>query len=64
MNRVSETYGIPSNVPTYIAGVLEKRRDKKEAQRIFQEIVASNFPNLTKKTLIYITEKLNKLQVG
>lgn len=51
MNRVSETYGIPSNVPTYIAGVLEKRRDKKEAQRIFQEIVASNFPNLTKKNI-------------
>lgn len=53
MNRSSETYAIPSCVSIYIVQVLEGEENKKETQRIFQEIVAPKSPNLMKNINLY-----------
>ena len=51
MNIIQQT-----NIP--IVGVLEGEKREKRTERIFEEIMGENFPNLIKD------RKLNKLQAG
>lgn len=40
-----------------------RRREEKKVENTCEEVIAKNFPNLMRKTLIYIFKKLNKFQV-
>lgn len=45
---MSETSGIPSRIPKYTQRVSPRMREKKGGDRLFEEIMASSFPNLIK----------------
>ena len=40
-----------------------RRREEKMVENTCEKVKAKNFPNLMRKTLIYIFKKLNKFQV-
>lgn len=40
-----------------------RRREEKTVENTCEKVKAQNFPNLMRKTLIYIFKKLNKFQV-
>ena len=56
----------PSDVITFVLEESQKKREKKGAENLFEEIIAENFPNLGKETDIQIQEaqttpiKINK----
>ena len=58
MKRVSENSGTMLNTPTSIRiiGVPEWEEREKEIEKIFQEIIAENFPNMGKEPLSQIQE--------
>lgn len=49
-----------SSIPTHTESQKERR---KKVENTCEEVIAKNFPNLMRKTLIYIFKKLNKFQV-
>ena len=46
---VSETSGTISNAPFELTGVPEEEEKKKGNEKIFEEIIVENFPNMEKK---------------
>ena len=57
MKRVSENSGTTLNAPTSVfIGVPEGEEREKRTEKIFQEIIAENFPNMGKETLAQIQE--------
>ena len=56
MKRVSENSGTTLNTPTSISGVPEGEEREKGTEKIFQEIIAKNFPHMEKESLTQIQE--------
>ena len=57
MKRVSENSGTMLNAPTSIlSGCQKEKRERKRQKKIFQEIIAKNFPNMGKESLTQIQE--------
>ena len=53
MRTVSETSGTTLNAPTYRG---TRRRREKGPEKIFEEIIAENLPNMRKEMLIQVQE--------
>ena len=49
MRTVSETSGTTLNAPTFEIGIPEEEEKKKESEKIFEEIITENFPNMGKE---------------
>ena len=59
MRTVSETSGTTLNAPTLkIIGVPEEEEKKKGTEKIFEELIVENFPNIGKE----IVNQLQKVQ--
>ena len=57
MKRVSENSGTTLNATNiHITGMPEGEEREKGTEKIFQEIIAENFPNMEKKPLTQIQE--------
>ena len=57
MKRVSENSGIMLNAPTSILlGCQKEKRERRGQKKIFQEIIAENFPNMGNEPLTQIQE--------
>ena len=57
MKRVSENFGTTLNAPTCILyGCQKEKRERKGQKKIFQEIIAKNFPHMGKEPLTQIQE--------
>ena len=54
MKRVSENTGTMLNAPIYYRGA--RRRREKGTEKIFEEIIAKNFPNMGKEPPTQIQE--------
>lgn len=50
MNRASVTCDMPSSVPQ------KESREEKDTERMFEQIMAKNFPNLMKNISLHIQE--------
>ena len=68
MNIVSETSGTMSNTPTFeLQGSQKKKRKRKGYEKIFEEIIVENFPNMEKEIINQVqeTKKVpNKINPG
>ena len=54
---VSETSGTISNVPTFeLQGSQKKKRKRKGNEKIFEEIIVENFPNMKKEIVNQVQE--------
>lgn len=51
---MSENGGAPSRIPKHTQWVSPRMREKKGADRLFEEIMASSFPNLIKSIYPHI----------
>ena len=56
MKRVSENSGTMLNAPTSTLCGCQKEKRERRGQKIFQEIIAENFPNMGKEPLTQIQE--------
>ena len=57
MKRVSENSGTTFNAPTSILqGCKKEKREIRGQKKLFQEIIAENFPNMGKELLTQIQE--------
>ena len=66
MKRVSEKSGTMLNTPTSVLqGYQKEKRKRKGQKKIFEEIIAKNFPNVGKEPLTQsqeaqrVTDKIN-----
>ena len=59
MNKHKQILWDNSSIPTPSL----RRREEKKVENTCEEVIAKNFPNLMRKTLIYIFKKLNKFHV-
>ena len=55
MRTISETSGTTVNTPTFTLLVSQKKREK-VPKKIFEEIIAENFPNMGKERVIQVQE--------
>ena len=57
MKRVSENPGTMFNTPTSVLeGCQKEKRERRRQKKIFQEIIAENFPHMGKEPLTQIQE--------
>ena len=56
MKTISETSGTTLNATFRIIGVPEEEEKKKESEKIFEEIIVQNFPNMGKEIVIQVQE--------
>ena len=56
MKRVSENSGTMFNAPTSVLQGCQKEKRKKVTEKIIEEIIAKNFPNMGKEPLAQIQE--------
>ena len=56
MKRVSENSGTMLNAPTSVLQGCQKEKREKGTEKIFEEIIAENFPNMGKEPLTQIQE--------
>ena len=56
MKRVSENSGTTLNAPTSILWGARRRREREGDRKIFQEVIAENFPYMGKEPLTQIQE--------
>ena len=57
MRTVSETSGTTLNAPTFeLWGYQKEKRKKKGIEKIFEEIIAENFPNMGKEIVNQVQE--------
>lgn len=56
-----------NSINIYVMGVPEGEKRVEEEEKLFEEIMVTSLPNFIKimmTTLMYISRKFNKLQVG
>ena len=56
MKRVSENSETMLNTPTSILQGCQKKKKEKEIEKIFQEVIAQNIPNMERESLTQIQE--------
>ena len=56
MRTVSETSGTTLNAPTFELGVPKEEEKKKGTEKIFEEIIVENFPNMGKEIVNQVLE--------
>ena len=56
MGTVSQTSGTTLNAPTFEIGVPEEEEKKKGTEKIFEEIIVENFPNMGKGIVNQVQE--------
>ena len=52
MKTISETFGTTLNTNIQIIGVPEEEEKKKGSEKIFEEIIVENFPDMGKEIVI------------
>ena len=50
MKRISENSGTTLNIPTSVIIGMPEEEEREETDKIFQEIIAKNFPNMGKES--------------
>lgn len=57
INRTSEVCGTPSSIPTYMSWEYQMEwKERKEIEKVFEEIIATDSPNLMKNINLHIQE--------
>ena len=56
MRTVSETSGTPLNTATFKLQGSQKRKKKKGTEKIFEELIIENFPNMGKEIVNQVQE--------